>query len=168
MSELLLSSLYESLGAIVAKLEDYEAGTNLLLSRPYWLLQLWLNSTFEPSLRTAKNVDEEDPKIVGRSIEGIRLLQLTPSDDAEVLQAFLTKYMLMFSKRHNFTPTMAPFANRTHGPSWFTSSFEDVVKNADIYIENIWHAFLLPRPLVSSTMLILLNLVSLLIILLST
>jgi hypothetical protein len=149
LSELLLASLYESPGSASAKLKEYKAGTNLLLYGPYWLLQLWLNATFEPSLPTYGNVDENAPEIVNRSIEGTRLLQLTPVDDVDNLQTSLTKYTRMFSKRHNFSPSMAPFSSRTHGPSWFTASLKDAVKNANTEIKDIWHAFLFPRLLVS-------------------
>ena len=144
-----MASLYESLGSASAKLKEYEAGTNLLLSGPYWLLQLWLNATFESFLPTRGNVEENAPEIINRSIEGTRLLRLTPADDVDNLQTSLTKYTLMFSKRHHFFPSMAPFASRTHGPSWFTASLEDAVKNANTEIEDIWRAFLLPRLLVS-------------------
>ncbi|KAI5383834.1 hypothetical protein KIW84_070987 [Lathyrus oleraceus] len=145
LSELLLASLYESLGSASAKLKEYETGTNLLLSGPYWLLQLWLNATFKSFLPTRGNVEENAPEIINRSIEGTRLLRLTPTDDVDNLQTSLTKYTLMLSKRHHFLPSMAPFASRTHGPSLFTTSLEDAVKNANTEIEDIWRAFLLPR-----------------------
>ena len=87
----------------------HEAGSNLLLAGPYWLLQLWLNATFEPSLQTSGNVNKEDPMIAARSIEGTRLLLLTPSEYMN-LQSSVTKYILMFSKRHTLTSAMAPFA----------------------------------------------------------
>ncbi|XP_050920289.1 uncharacterized protein LOC127137927 [Lathyrus oleraceus] len=149
LSQLLLASLYESLGSASAKLKEYKAGTNLLLSGPYWLLQLWLSATFKSFLPTHGNVDENAPEIVNRSIEGTRLLQLTPVDDVDNLQTSLTKYTLMFSKRHHFSPSMAPFASRTHGPSWFTTSLEDAVRDANTEIEDIWRAFIFPRLLVS-------------------
>ncbi|XP_050876858.1 uncharacterized protein LOC127080587 [Lathyrus oleraceus] len=149
LSELLLASLYENLGSTSAKLKEYEAGTNLLLSGPYWLLQLWLNATFESFLPTRGNIEENAPEIINRSIEGTRLLRLTPADDVDNVQTSLTKYTLMFSKRHHFLPSMAPFASRTHGPSWFTASLKDAMKNANTEIEDIWRAFLLPRLLVS-------------------
>ncbi|XP_050918350.1 uncharacterized protein LOC127135752 [Lathyrus oleraceus] len=149
LSELLLASLYESLGSASAKLKEYEAGTNLLLSGPYWLLQLWLNATFESFLPTQGNVDESAPEIINRSIKGTRLLQLTPVDDVDILQTSLAKYTLMFSKRHHFFPLMAPFSSRTHGSSWFTALLEDAVKNTNTKIEDIWRAFLFPRLLVS-------------------
>ena len=55
----------------------------------------------------------------------------------------------MFSKRHSFTPAMAPFAKRTHGPSWFTASIEEAIKDANTEVEDVWRAFLLPRLLIS-------------------
>ena len=65
----------------MSKLENYKADTNRLLAGPYWLLQLWLNATFEPSLRTFGTVDEEDPDILNRNIEGTKLLKVTLYDD---------------------------------------------------------------------------------------
>src|ERR1051325_6383339 len=54
---------------------------------------------------------------------------------------------MIFSKRHKFEESMAPFAQRTCGPSWFTMSLSEAVKSREI--QDIWKAFLLPR-LISS------------------
>src|ERR1051325_10257686 len=54
---------------------------------------------------------------------------------------------MIFSKRHKFEESMAPFAQRTCGPSWFTMSLSEAVKSREM--QDIWKAFLLPR-LISS------------------
>lgn len=96
LSELVLDGLYENLGFATYKLKGYKVGTNFLLVGPYWLLQLWLNETFELSLRTFGIVNEKDPNILNRIIEGNRLLQLTLNDDVENLENHFTIYVMMF------------------------------------------------------------------------
>ena len=63
LSELILAGLYESLGEASTRLKNFEPKTNILLAGPYWLLQLWLNATFEPSLSNTNPIDESDPEI---------------------------------------------------------------------------------------------------------
>ena len=128
ISELLLASLYESIGVAVSKLKTYETGTDLLLAGPFWLLQLWLNATFESSLSTFGVINEEHPDVVNRSIEGTRLLKLIPNDDRENFRTCFTNYMMIFSKRHRFDSSMAPFATRSCGPNWFTMPLEEAIK----------------------------------------
>ena len=57
LSELLLVDLYESLRSVVLSLKSHTS-KNILLAGPFWLLQLWLNAMFEPSLSTANTIDE--------------------------------------------------------------------------------------------------------------
>ena len=57
LSELLLVDLYESLRSAVSSLKSHTS-KNILLAGPFWLLQLWLNAMFEPSLSTANTIDE--------------------------------------------------------------------------------------------------------------
>jgi hypothetical protein len=73
--------------------------------------------------------------------------RLTPSDDKADFQVSFSQYIMLFSKQHKFEETMAPFASRTHGPSWFTMSLSEAAKSKEI--QDIWKAFLLPR-LISS------------------
>lgn len=49
LSEMILVNIYESLGEGVTTLKNIQPKGNLLLSGPFWLLQLWLNATFEAS-----------------------------------------------------------------------------------------------------------------------
>jgi hypothetical protein len=95
-------SLYDNIGYAVSKLKTYETSTNLLLAGPFWLLQLWLNATFEPSLSTFGVINEEHPDVVNRNIEGTRFLKLTPNGDRENIKTCFTNYMMIFSKRHKF------------------------------------------------------------------
>lgn len=57
LSQLILGSVCKSLGEAVEIMKTYQPGTNLLLASPYLLLQLWLNTTFEPSLLTYNTIN---------------------------------------------------------------------------------------------------------------
>lgn len=59
LSEMIMSSLYKSLSDSVDQLKNLGEKGNLLLYGPFWLLQLWLNATFEASLPNKSLVDEE-------------------------------------------------------------------------------------------------------------
>lgn len=67
LSQLILGSLYESLGLAIKTLKNLKPKDNLLLGGPYWLLQLWLNAIFETSLNV--NIpDDVDEDIKNRRI----------------------------------------------------------------------------------------------------
>lgn len=123
LSEMILASLYESLSDRVAQLKNLGEKGNLLLSGPFWLLQLWLNATFEASLPNKGLVDEEAEEVKNRRIEGIQMAQPTPSDEGQALQPTFMGYIMMLSKRHVFTSSMASFASRKYGPKCFTRTF---------------------------------------------
>lgn len=48
-----------------------------------------------------------------------RLARITPDDGNIVLQDTFKKYVSMFYKIKTFVSTMAPFAAREYGPTWF-------------------------------------------------
>lgn len=123
LSQLILGWLYESLGYATEFLKNYQLGTNLLLDGPYWLLQLWLNATFEPLLKTHNTLNKDDESIINRRIEGTRLALLNPIDEGLSLKEAFIGYVMMFAKSQKLTPSMAHFANRTHGHEWFTIEF---------------------------------------------
>lgn len=125
---MILASLYESLSDGVAQLKNLGDKGNLLLSSPFWLLQLWLNATFEASLPNKGLVDEDAEEIKNRRVEGTRLAQLTPNDEGQALQSTFMGYIMMFAKRHVFTSSMAPFAFRKYGPKWFIRTFPSLSK----------------------------------------
>lgn len=81
LSEMILESLYESLSDGVAQLKNLGDKGNILLSVPFWLLQLWLNATFEANLPNKGLVDEDAEGIRHKRVEGPRLAQLTPKDE---------------------------------------------------------------------------------------
>lgn len=78
LSEMILINLYESLGEGVTLLKTLGDQGNLLLFGPFWLLQLWLNASFEKHLPNLQTPDEESEVIKNRATEGIRLSQMTP------------------------------------------------------------------------------------------
>ena len=47
LAELILANLYESINNGVTTLNNVGDKASLLLSGPFWLLQLWINATFE-------------------------------------------------------------------------------------------------------------------------
>lgn len=73
-----MASLYESLSDGVAQLKNLGDKGNLLLSGLFWLLQLWLNDTFEASLPNKGHVDEDAEGTRNRKVEDPKLAQLTP------------------------------------------------------------------------------------------
>ncbi|XP_050875812.1 uncharacterized protein LOC127079478 [Lathyrus oleraceus] len=81
INQMVLSCLYEYLGEGVETLKKIQLGPNLLLAGPYWLLQLWLNATFETSLSSHNIINKEDDDIKNRRFEGTHLVQLTPNDE---------------------------------------------------------------------------------------
>lgn len=52
---------------------------------------------------------------------------------------------MMYAKRYNFTPSMAPFTNRTHNPEWFTKKLPTPSKDQEAVSLSIWEAFLTPK-----------------------
>ena len=70
---------------------------------------------------------------------------LTPNGDGLNLQQTFIGYVMMFAKRYNFTPSMAPFANRMHGSEWFTRKFPAPSKDQEAESLAIRQAFLTHR-----------------------
>lgn len=145
LSEMILAILYESLSDGVAQLNNLGDKGKLLLSSPFWLLQLWLNATFEANLPNKGLVDEDTEEIRHRRVEGPGLAQLTPRDEGQALQSTFMSYIMMFSKSHNFTSSMAPFALRKVVPRWFTRTFPSSSKKQETKSLLIWEAFLTPQ-----------------------
>lgn len=80
---MILSSLYESLNDGVTQLKNLGEKGNILLSGPFWLLQLWLNATFDASLPSKCLVDEDSKEVKNGRAEGVRLAQLTPNNEGK-------------------------------------------------------------------------------------
>lgn len=126
---MILARLYESLSDGVTQLKNLGGKGNLILSGPFWLLQLWLNVMFEASLPNKGLVDEEVEEVKNRGIEGTRLAQLTPNDEGQALRPTFMSYIMMFTKHPVFTSSMAPFVARKCGPKWFKRPFPSPSKN---------------------------------------
>lgn len=72
--KLILCGLYKSLGFASRDLKERENPESFLVSNPIWILQLWLNATFNPSLKTII-----PPNLKG-NVECMRLARITPND----------------------------------------------------------------------------------------
>ncbi|XP_058755341.1 uncharacterized protein LOC131628527 [Vicia villosa] len=144
LSQLILGFLYENLGEATDLIKSYESGS-LLFAGPFWFLQLWLNATFEAHLPFRGTVNEEDPNIKSRAVEGTRLALLTPKEETGKLHEHFLAYVMMFAQCYQFSPSMAPFVQRTVGPEWFTRRFPAMSPNQQTESVIIWEAFLTPR-----------------------
>lgn len=124
LSELIMGFLYESLSkwATFMPLDPKKPNNNYFLAGPFWLLQLWLNATFSRRLHIHLT-DAYEVAFDQRTTEGRRLFAMTPKDQDLTLEEALKKYLLLFFRCTKFTPHLAPFTFRTHGPEWFTRAF---------------------------------------------
>lgn len=141
---MILGYLYETLGVDVKNLKTLKLGANFLLVGPYWILQLWLNAMFEPSLQINKPNDDVE-EIKHMQIKCAQLDLMTHTENGRTLQEAFTRYFMMFAKCHNFTPAMASFMKRIHGPEWFVYEFP--TPNVDQKEESleIWESFLISK-----------------------
>ncbi|MCI69348.1 hypothetical protein A2U01_0090610, partial [Trifolium medium] len=57
LGRLILASLYESIGGICDSLRKCGDGSSFLGVGPIWLLQLWLNATFEHEMELKVSLD---------------------------------------------------------------------------------------------------------------
>ncbi|KAL5130511.1 hypothetical protein HKD37_12G033556 [Glycine soja] len=108
---LLLAVLYESLGEACDDLKKSKDGSSFLVSGPMWLLQLWLNATFEQEMGLIIPQDYAE-EVANRSIEGQRTLRLTPKSLNQSSQKLFLKYMRIFLSFDKFLPQHAPFISR--------------------------------------------------------
>lgn len=122
LSQLILGYLYESLGLVTKSLRNIQPKDGLLLFVPFWLLQLWLNTTFELSLHI-KPPNEADESIKEHCIEGTCLNLLTLADKNRSDREAFVSYFLMLTRRYHFNATMDPCYKRTCRPEWFTREF---------------------------------------------
>lgn len=78
LSKLLLANLYQSLGEASYKLKHLpETNKSYLFSSRLWLLQIWLNATFEPKLHITESLTLIE-QTGGIAIEDTRLGLTTP------------------------------------------------------------------------------------------
>ncbi|MED6194566.1 hypothetical protein PIB30_029723 [Stylosanthes scabra] len=105
-----------------------EGVIGLKVGGPLWLAQLWMNAIFEPFMKLKKSKVQ-----VKLPIEGYRSAHLVPNfsykgdDHINLFYYVFTK----LRKARNFKDgeiNLAPFAERSIGPNWFT---QDRVKTND-------------------------------------
>lgn len=106
-----------------------------------WLLQHWLNATFEyqlgyPVSECILRLNED------RSIEGVRLALITCQETPN--KHLFMKYLNMFIKADKFVPGMAPFADQSFGPKWFKDIFLRDFPQAATQSNVVWRAFFTP------------------------
>ncbi|KAH1206942.1 hypothetical protein GmHk_16G047242 [Glycine max] len=141
---LLLAVLYESLGEACDDLKKSKDGSSFLVSGPMWLLQLWLNATFEQEMGLIIPQDYAE-EVANRSIEGQRALRLTPKTLDQNPQKLFLKYMRIFLSFDKFLPQHAPFISREVGPAWFTDYFPAVDPDNEEKVNEIWSFYLNPQ-----------------------
>ncbi|PNX56667.1 hypothetical protein L195_g058320, partial [Trifolium pratense] len=105
LGRLLLATLYESIGEVCdnlkgltpAKSKSKKAATDgsFQAAGPMWLLQLWLNATFEKELGLFIPT-EHHALIAKRKVEGTRLIRLQPNPLEQNSQQLFMKYMKIF------------------------------------------------------------------------
>lgn len=121
LGRMLLDSLYQSLGLVTLKLKFLHTTPKALnLLGPMWLLQHWLNATFEYQLgylvlECILQLNEDRP------IEWARLALMTCQKTPN--KHLFTKYLNMFIEAEKYAPGMAPFADRSLDPKWFKDPF---------------------------------------------
>lgn len=94
LNKLIMCSFYESLGLDSLELKKISS----LIFGSIWLLQLWLNVTFEPSLKVYT------PNDLARLVKGIRLEFLTQEDIGLSIKKSFRKY----SSRMCIVPRLFP------------------------------------------------------------
>lgn len=114
---LLLCGLYESLGLASQDLKQNTNLESLQVGGLIWILQLWLNATFKPSLKTRIPPNSEV------EVEGPRLTQLTPDNGKLLTMDVFDTYFNMLYTCKSFISTMAPFSSRWCGIEWFRKPF---------------------------------------------
>lgn len=121
LGKLLLAFLYYTLGKATLKLKLlHETSRDLNIAGPMWLLQYWLNATFENTLGCPSSIQTSRLN-VERPIEGLRLALMTGQDPQS--HTIFLRYVNMFVEANTFHQGMAPFHARKFGPSWFTILF---------------------------------------------
>ncbi|MCI46592.1 hypothetical protein A2U01_0067833, partial [Trifolium medium] len=91
-------------------------GSTFLGAGPFWLLQLWLNATFEKELELILPENHYD-EVRKRQIEGLRLTRLAPLPRGLDYEQLFLKYFNIFLHLKEFKEDYAPFLGRAVGPT---------------------------------------------------
>lgn len=103
MTQLILTGLYESLALTIIDMARLENPDSLSIGGDIWLMQLWLNATFESSL---KHTVIPNSRV---EIEGPHLSKLTPDERKDASIKIFGGYLRMSYRCENVTETVAPF-----------------------------------------------------------
>jgi hypothetical protein len=141
LGRLLLAVLYEVIGDACDDIKASNDGSPFLVSGRIWLLQLWLNATFEEELRLIVPSDYAE-EVANRTIDGGRLVRLSPNSLEQNTQKLFMKYMKIFLNFDEFLPRHAPFLERKYGPAWFTEDFPALDPNNEEEVNEFWSAYL--------------------------
>jgi hypothetical protein len=143
LGKLILASLYESIGTACDSLKKVHDGSTFLAAGPFWLLQLWLNATFEKEMELI--VPKDYVAFVNqRQIEGIRAARLTPLPKGLKYEQLFMKYFNVFFHLSTFKREHAPFVDRKVGHTWFIEEFPTTNVDNEDDITKFWSAFLDP------------------------
>ncbi|XP_058771322.1 uncharacterized protein LOC131644752 [Vicia villosa] len=142
LSKLLLACLYHNLGIASLRIKClHETPKQLALSGPYWLLQHWLNATFESQI--GYTISQAIMEVThDRRVEGVKLALQTPQGEPN--RPNLLKYVKLFSECNTFLASMTPFSSRCFGPDWCRAIFPGNTPTLRAQLNAIWAAFLTP------------------------
>jgi hypothetical protein len=142
------ASLYDSLGQASDLLKKTDKGSLLTLSGPIWLLQVWLNATFESNFKLFLPTHLE-ASIASRQSKGARLALLKQREKCLTTRQLFFLFFKALLAFDEITPQNTPFAKRTVGPAWFRRPFSATNPYSEEDTNNIWFMFLNPTILSS-------------------
>ncbi|KAK2435499.1 serine/threonine-protein phosphatase 7 long form protein [Trifolium repens] len=153
LGRLILACLYDSLGQANDMLKKVEKGSPLTFSGPIWLLQLWLNATFESNFKLFLPSYLE-PSVEARQIEGTRLALLRYRETNLSTKDLFLHYFKTLLEFDEFKHQNTPFVKRTVGPAWFKRPFpatnpdeeEDIYKQCLVLVFESYNPIFQFRP----------------------
>ncbi|KAK2416159.1 serine/threonine-protein phosphatase 7 long form protein [Trifolium repens] len=148
LGRFILASLYDSLGHASDMLKKIDKGSQLAFSGPIWLLQLWLNATFESNFNLFLPSYLE-ASIAARQSEGARLALLRYRETNLTTRQLFFHYFKTLLEFDEIIPKNTPFVKRVVGPAWFRRPFPATNPNEEEDTNNIWTMFLNPTILSS-------------------
>jgi hypothetical protein len=141
LGRLLLATLYEAMGNASDAIKASKDESKFSVAGPMWLLQLWLNATFETELGLIVPSDYQE-EVDGREVEGQRLVRLAPRSLDQDNRRLFIRHMKMFLNFSKFLPRHAPFVERKYGAAWFVEDFPAFDPDNEDEVNEVWRAYL--------------------------